>query len=309
MGDKNPLFDKITEEIKVVEIHRKTWQRLLTEFAIWIGTLFTTLGSAIMHLLELIAPFLKEFVGIFKGNGTVITWLALFAVIFILLYIFLPKKNKARGQVNSTANIFTKFINSKSKNNSRSNFSIFVKNIRKSILPSYNTKVMFKSLTRFGRQFGVDTSTEEEEESVMKDINGLGETKREIFTIGRCDNLTMKEKGPFCVSTSVPKPIEWIIDSDNMTDYNNISEETKRKLINNGDKYKITIPWDINTTDGTHYYPNCSKATFTNGDSAAYLFTDEKITECSKRKVQRDTYSEKKRPTLTSWKGLTNYLN
>lgn len=305
MGDKNPLNEIIeTKTTRVLEIDRKTWQQLAREIATWIGALLKRLGSVIVKLIELITPFLKEIGTILGGNGAVVTWLALFAVIFILLYIFLPKNNKARGRVNSTYNMFAQT----GKKNSRNRFSLFVKNIRKSIMPSYNTKVMFKSLSRFGRQFGVNIS-EEGGESVMKDINGVGESKREIFTTGRCDNLTMKEKGPFCVSTSVPKPIEWIIDSDNMADYNNLSQETKNKLINNGDKYKITIPWDINTTDGTHYYPNCSKATFSNGDSAAYLFTDEKITECSKRKVQRDTYTAKKRPTLTSWKGLTNYLN
>lgn len=263
----------------------------------FLGWIIEKIVYILTEVVKLLPKFFETFANVALGQGTFASYfvpLALIITIFVLFFRNNNTRNKKKRQPD------------------------YMKTLKKIFLPSHNLKMTFKSLTRFRKQFTsmLPFDNQQNPKAGIKsdndtnnNINNIGETKREVFTQGRCNNVSMIERGIICVSTSVPKPIEWIIDPDKMSDYNNISQETKQNLIGNGSKYKITIPWKIYTSDGTHYYPNCSEAKFCNGESAAYLFTNETATQCSKKKIPRDTYTSKERPTFTSWKGLTNYLN
>lgn len=127
---------------------------------------------------------------------------------------------------------------------------------------------------------------------------------------GRCDNLKKHERSGACFNTTTPDPIIWTLDIESMPELNEVSANIKSKLDSGAEKYIVTIPWAIYKKDGVHYYPDCKKATFGNGDSAAYLFTDKGTKSCEKVSVARQIHGEKARQKYMSDKytGLDVYV-
>lgn len=267
--------------------------KLLSSGATGFDNLLNKLGNLLGFSVGILGDTLGSFTRFLSNCGlapTLFTIILFIILIIVFIFAAISSGNNSRGQP----------------------IDLGMRYFKKMFSFSHKTKMMLKSYSQFGEKLtnllstGAFESIKKSEDDFV--IQNIGETMRERFDEGRCNNLTIIESGPICVSTTVPKPIEWIIDPDKLSDYNNISQEIKNKLIDNGGKYKITIPWKLYESDKTQYYPNCSEAKFCNGESAAYLFTNETPTKCSKKRVKREEYSEQKRPTVTSWNGLTNYL-
>jgi len=113
---------------------------------------------------------------------------------------------------------------------------------------------------------------------------------------GRCDQVTWRELGGdgragLCARTYAPKDINWVMDTDKMPDMNRIPEEMYQKVTKNGRRLQVTIPWAL---QGTFYVPQCSKAVFGDGESAADLLKDEGMA-CRKKEVTVPTYTERYR--------------
>jgi hypothetical protein len=124
---------------------------------------------------------------------------------------------------------------------------------------------------------------------------------------GRCDNLTKLSDSAMCLTTSNLEPIQWILDVEKMPELNQVSVATKR-LIDGGaeaGKYIVTIPWKTYENQGLYYYPDCNGATFGNGESAAYLFTDNGTRTCEKRSVNRTINGARLREKY----GSTKYIS
>lgn len=120
---------------------------------------------------------------------------------------------------------------------------------------------------------------------------------------GRCDNL-QNYTAPgetACSHTSTPEPITWIIDINSMPEMNEISAMTKDHVDGGADaqKYIVRIPWVTYPGDGVYYYPDCSKATYGNGDRAD-LFIDNGHRSCEKKVVPRTRYGTRQRQEYTS---------
>ena len=144
-------------------------------------------------------------------------------------------------------------------------------------------------------------------------VNG-GAAKNSIIsrpTIkGRCDNFRNYEitsKG-ICLNTSAPAPILWTLDVKKMPELEELSEATKRKVDGGEEagKYTVTIPWAEYKSDGLHYYPDCRKAVFVNGSSAAYHFTDKDTRTCVRKSVPRAKHTGRVRSTTS--KALDSYI-
>lgn len=113
---------------------------------------------------------------------------------------------------------------------------------------------------------------------------------------GRCDQVTWRELGGdgragLCARTYAPKDINWVMDTEKMPDMNRMPEEMYQKVTKDGRRLQVTIPWAL---QGTFYVPQCSKAVFGDGASAAGLFKDEGMT-CRKKEVTVPTYNERYR--------------
>jgi hypothetical protein len=124
---------------------------------------------------------------------------------------------------------------------------------------------------------------------------------------GRCDNLNKLSDSAMCLTTSNLEPIQWILDVEKMPELNQVSVATKR-LIDGGaeaGKYIVTIPWKTYENQGMYYYPDCKGATFGNGESAAYLFTDNGTRTCEKRSVNRKINGARLREKY----GSTKYIS
>lgn len=110
------------------------------------------------------------------------------------------------------------------------------------------------------------------------------------ITTGRCDNLNYLDAGDsgVCLNTLEPVPIEWTLDVNKMPELQQISSKTK-DLFNGNEalKYIVTIPWKSYARDGLYFYPDCSAATFGNGESAGYLFIDNDTHSCERIMVPR----------------------
>lgn len=120
--------------------------------------------------------------------------------------------------------------------------------------------------------------------------------------VGRCDNVDFIEKrvgnGGVCVTDKLPKPLEWIIDSDKIPELKELPQSIKDRLSNDGLKFKVTIPWKA---EGLVYVPDCDKAMFADG-TPAYLLVDgkdvcrkfelDKIINTSKLRYNKDYYSK-----------------
>jgi hypothetical protein len=97
------------------------------------------------------------------------------------------------------------------------------------------------------------------------------------------------QKNDVCLNTTIPEPIVWTLDVEKMPELNELSYDTKN-LVADAGKYTVTIPWAVYKDNGLDYYPDCRKATFGNGESASYLFTDNGRKSCEKKIVQRTIY-------------------
>ena len=141
------------------------------------------------------------------------------------------------------------------------------------------------------------------------------QTKDRPTVTGRCDQLKMNQleaNTGLCMKTIQPEPIKWIIDPESLPEIKDLSPELRSKIIGaNGEKYIVTIPWDTYKQDGMNYYPNCSKAVFSDGSSAAGLFEDNGTNTCNKKKINRTEYKPKYRPysVAPNYSGLTGYVN
>jgi len=153
-------------------------------------------------------------------------------------------------------------------------------------MPTYKMKLFSYNFAPYGNT--VDTSISE----------------RPIIKRGRCDNLKNYEltSKNICLNTSNPEPIVWTLDIEKMPELTEISVATKNIVDGGADaqKYTVTIPWAKYKNDGVYYYPDCKKATFGNGDSAAYLFTDNGTRSCEKKTVNRTNHTVKQRPVYLS---------
>lgn len=120
---------------------------------------------------------------------------------------------------------------------------------------------------------------------------------------GRCDNEEWKELGGdgrpgLCARTFSPKEIQWTFDSDKMPELNKMPEVLYNEKTNQGRRLQVTIPWAL---QGTFYVPQCSRAKFSDGTSAAHLFTDEGMT-CRKKEIAAPRFTAKYRPKNASSK-------
>jgi hypothetical protein len=130
---------------------------------------------------------------------------------------------------------------------------------------------------------------------------------------GRCDNLRnyqITSKG-VCVNTTTPEPIVWTLDVEKMPELNELSIATKKIVDEDTGRYTVTIPWATYKSDGLHYYPDCKKATFGNGKSASYLFTDNGTRSCERKTVIRTINNAEIRPKYMSDKYISvdSYLS
>lgn len=113
---------------------------------------------------------------------------------------------------------------------------------------------------------------------------------------GRCDQVLWRELGGdgqpgLCARTYAPKDMNWVMDTDKMPDMNRLPEKLYEKVTNNGRKLQVTIPWAL---QGTFYVPQCSKAVFADGTSAAGVLKDEGMA-CRKKEVTVPTFKERYR--------------
>ena len=165
-----------------------------------------------------------------------------------------------------------------------------------SYMPSYKTNLLFKKYNFSLYSTTVDTS--------MSD--------RPKMEIGRCDNLNNYEitSKKVCVATSIPDPIVWTMDVENIPELSEVSLATKEKITNESKKYIVTIPWATYKQEGMHYYPDCSKAKFADGTSAAKLFTENGTRSCEKKVIPRTINGSKIRAKYMSDKyvSLDTYL-
>lgn len=114
---------------------------------------------------------------------------------------------------------------------------------------------------------------------------------------GRCDNASWRELGGdgapgLCGRTTKPKDITWNFDTEKMPDMAKLPEAVYQKYAAGGKKMQVSIPWAV---QATFYVPQCSKATFADGSSAAGLFVDDGMA-CRKREVAAPVYRPKDRP-------------
>jgi len=228
-------------------------------------------------------PFRKVGSVVFDGKNPIAHYVALAVVILVLIgglsFVFTsgPRKGMFRSLTSNPYNVVTR---------------IFAK-----LLPGYRSRLMAKSLTPY---------------------SGLVPSVPRKKIIGRCDNMTMREAstkgGGLCERVILPKDIRWVLDSENIPEMDKIPSLLKSKLTGeNGEKYIVYIPWKIYPSDGLNYYPDCSKAKFSDGTDASGLFTDNDTAFCTKKYVRRSTYEPRYRPLNmegnTNYRGLEGYAS
>jgi hypothetical protein len=119
-----------------------------------------------------------------------------------------------------------------------------------------------------------------------------GGTSRNTIS-GRCDMLNWMEKGNFCIKTTYPKPIRWILSEDKMPELSDIPAKLKDSITNNGNKLVIDIPY---SKIGTKFIPDCDKMKYYDGTKVTGLLKqkDKKSDMCmiveKKSKKYKDQY-------------------
>jgi hypothetical protein len=209
--------------------------------------------------------------GLFENKYPLSQYIALFVVVLVLfggITAYLVKSKK-KPVSTKKPNAFTRFI--------------------QKLMPGYRSRMFAKSLS----------ST-----SVV--------TLPRDKVVGRCDNIYWKQtgnaaKGGLCSRTTIPDKLVWIMDVENQPEYPSIPSIQKDLITNNQKKFTVYIPWKITKSDSMNYYPDCSKATFSDGTDASYLLTD-MGTYCKKKEVKRTAYKDGYRPSNilgnTNYKGL-----
>ena len=82
---------------------------------------------------------------------------------------------------------------------------------------------------------------------------------------GRCDNVLLQTDGNSCHNTSTPKPIQWVIDPDNIPEMNELPQNLLNRFTHNGNRLVVNIPYE---STGLYYTPNCDKMKFMDGTDA-----------------------------------------
>ena len=234
------------------------------------------------------AVFQQSIITLF-GDGHLSGWVVLILAILVItgLYVMFFNFNQSPYAPRFKIMIFNNIFN-------------YVAKIFLYITPSYKFRIFTKSITPYT---GVDPTT------VRPTI------------IGRCDNLIMREISSktgagLCVNTMQPDPIKWIISPESMPELQDLDPIIRSKIEGvDGEKSIVNIPWKVYGQDGMNYYPDCSKAIFSDGKSASYLFQDNGINSCNRKVLSRKTYTSKNRPiniggtdSENKYKGLDNYV-
>ena len=134
-------------------------------------------------------------------------------------------------------------------------------------------------------------------------------TENRPTIVGRCDNIDFIEKrvgnNGVCVSDKLPRPIQWIIDSDKIPELKELPQIIKDKLSKDGKRFSVTIPWK---SDGMIYMPDCDKAVFADG-TPAYLLVDGGGF-CKKFELDKVMEMSKYRyiPEYSKYEGLDRYI-
>lgn len=270
----------------------------LKTFFIQITNLFGILGGQIIPAFSTIAAsFLQALASVFgtlaKDFMPIIAFVVVVGIIIGIIFASKKKnekKKKKKKVVTPPPSGILGLFPSFATFDIGSFFGSFTPRINTTTLPSF---------------FGGETATPIIDRSL---------TDRSKIT-GRCDNLHnyTTPKSNICSHTSTPEPIVWTLDIEKMPELSELSERTKHLVDGGADaqKYMVTIPWGTYESDGFHYYPDCRKATFGNGESAAYLFTDNGKNSCEKKLVQRTINEARRRPTYMnpSRTSLDGYLS
>lgn len=127
--------------------------------------------------------------------------------------------------------------------------------------------------------------------SGKQNMNGI---PRPVLSDGSCDEFEWRSVGGGkCQRTLVPKPIEWALDENNVSDLNDLPETIAGGIVENRETVKI--PWI--EKDGV-YIPQCKAAIYPNDNnsSAGYLFDSEDDKKCVKAVKASKSYTLEYRP-------------
>lgn len=230
----------------------------------------------------LTAPFRKALGVMFDGRNPIAHYVAL--VLFVLILA---------GALTALVSSFRSYF--RVKVNPYSTFNKFFQKL----LPGYRSRLAAKSITPYS--------------------GNIPSTPRQKI-VGRCDNLTMRERitdktgGGLCETTTAPEKLQWVMDPEAQPDFEKLPSLLKSKLTGDqGEKYVVHIPWKVYSMDGTNYYPDCSQAKFSDGTDASYLFTDNGIASCTRKRTPRSEYVDKYRPIQVGgnkfYQGLDAYAD
>jgi hypothetical protein len=124
-----------------------------------------------------------------------------------------------------------------------------------------------------------------------QNMNGI---PRPILSDGSCDEFEWRSVGGNkCQRMLVPKPIEWTLDENNVTDLNELPDVVSSSLIEN--RTLVKIPW---VEKKGVYVPQCKAAIYPddNNSPAGYLFDSEDDTKCKKAVKASKSYTLEYRP-------------
>ena len=124
-----------------------------------------------------------------------------------------------------------------------------------------------------------------------QNMNGI---PRPILSDGSCDEFEWRSVGGNkCQRMLVPKPIEWTLDENNVTDLNELPDDVSSSLIEN--RTLVKIPW---VEKKGVYVPQCKAAVYPddNNSPAGYLFDGEDDTKCKKAVKASKSYTLEYRP-------------